>query len=119
MLTSKPSSIQRTSCPKCGQCPFVDGVCEQKIARGRRFFLLGALALPVAAKIESLGKLVKPAYETPTIEYLGNIWTWSGPLFAEGNWLEINNSGNSDGKYIVTKVNERFQIEMKMHTRRA
>jgi hypothetical protein len=30
----------------------VNGVCEDRVNRGRRYFLLGALALPVARKIE-------------------------------------------------------------------
>lgn len=41
-----------TACPVCHRCPFAGGVCEDRVNRGRRFFLMGALALPVARKIE-------------------------------------------------------------------
>jgi len=47
-------------CPRCGECPFPGGVCEQRVNRGRRFFLMGALALPVARQVEAVAALVAP-----------------------------------------------------------
>ena len=41
-------------CPICHRCPYVKGVCEDRVNRGRRYFLMGALALPVARKLEAL-----------------------------------------------------------------
>jgi len=52
--------IARALCSRCGRCPAPNGECEEKISRGRRFFLLGALALPVAAKVERVAALVAP-----------------------------------------------------------
>lgn len=51
----------RSPCPACGRCPFAGGVCEDRVNRGRRFFLLGALALPVARKVEVVAGVVAPA----------------------------------------------------------
>lgn len=47
-------------CPRCGECPFPKGVCERVASRGRRFFLMGALALPVAVAIERIKPIVEP-----------------------------------------------------------
>lgn len=47
-------------CPVCQRCPFVNGVCEDRVNRGRRFFLMGALILPVARKLEALAPIVAP-----------------------------------------------------------
>ena len=47
-------------CPNCHDCAFERGVCERLANRGRRFFLMGALALPVAAKIERIAPIVAP-----------------------------------------------------------
>lgn len=49
------------TCPVCQRCPFAKGVCEDRVNRGRRFFLVGALALPVALKIERVAPIVTPA----------------------------------------------------------
>lgn len=56
-------------CPRCGECPFPKGVCERVASRGRRFFLMGALALPVAVAIERIKPIVAPVTETTT-QYL-------------------------------------------------
>lgn len=47
-------------CPRCGECPYPNGVCERVASRGRRFFLMGALALPVALAIERVKPIVAP-----------------------------------------------------------
>lgn len=47
-------------CPVCHRCPFDKGVCEDRVNRGRRFFLMGALALPVARKLEALAPILAP-----------------------------------------------------------
>ncbi len=52
-------------CPVCKRCSFENGVCEDRVNRGRRFFLVGALALPVARKIESVA--TRPRTGTGTI----------------------------------------------------
>lgn len=44
-------------CPRCERRH--DGECEV-IHRGRRFFFLGALALPVAARIHQMAKVIIP-----------------------------------------------------------
>lgn len=68
-------------CPNCHECDFPRGVCERVTNRGRRFFLMGALALPVARQIERVAAIV-PTYEAPTITPVGRInvngqeWTW-------------------------------------------
>lgn len=36
------------------------------MSRGRRYFLMGALALPLAAKIETLAPIVAPPLPEPT-----------------------------------------------------
>ena len=41
-------------CPLCGDCEMPKGKCERDVQRGRRWFLMGALALPVAAKLPKL-----------------------------------------------------------------
>lgn len=61
------------TCPLCKECPFSKGVCEQRITRGRRFFLMGALALPVARKIERIAQLVVPKYEAPKLTRLHDV----------------------------------------------
>jgi hypothetical protein len=45
----------------CRRCPFVNGVCEDRVNRGRGFFLVGALALPVARKIELAAPVARAA----------------------------------------------------------
>ncbi len=72
----------KTLCPVCRSCPFANGVCEDRANRGRRFFLMGALALPVARKIETM--VSKVVYEPPTIielprvfeRYYGHFYTY-------------------------------------------
>lgn len=77
----------------------MDGVCEEKVSRGRRFFLLGALALPVAAKIERIGRIVAPPPEYTMLGGPGSIqvgdslWVWSGVIKPE----RVD--------YVVTRVN--------------
>jgi len=48
-------------CPACGECGFEGGRCAERVSRGRRFFLMGALALPVARKIEVVAGIIAPA----------------------------------------------------------
>ena len=49
-------------CPGCGECDFLKGVCERLANRGRRFFLMGVLVVPLAHKIARVTeKLVVPA----------------------------------------------------------
>ena len=63
--------MTRPLCPVCKKCPFAGGVCEDRVNRGRRFFLMGALAVPIARKIEDVGKLIVPAAPSvPKIEDL-------------------------------------------------
>ena len=57
-------------CPLCKECPFTKGVCEQRILRGRRFFLMGALALPAAVQIARVAPLITPVYEAPKLTRL-------------------------------------------------
>lgn len=103
--------VKRTTCPRCGQCPFVDGVCEEKVSRGRRFFLLGALALPVAAQIARVAKLVPPVLPPMTIEYRDHVWVWSGAIKI-GDLLSIRESRSHDGQYYVTRAEQfRYAIE--------
>src|SRR5262249_1488370 len=66
-------------CPNCHECPFEKGVCERLANRGRRFFLLGALALPVAVKITRVAPIVAPKAKvsTMTIKLNGGEWMWS------------------------------------------
>lgn len=56
----------------------MNGVCEEKISRGRRFFMLGALALPVAAQIARVAEILKPPEMTSQIEFNGENWIWNG-----------------------------------------
>lgn len=56
-------------CPRCGECPYPAGVCERVASRGRRFFLMGALALPVAVAIERIKPIVAPVTETTQYVY--------------------------------------------------
>lgn len=67
-------------CPNCHECPFERGVCERLANRGRRFFLMGALALPVAAKIVRVapigGATPKFSISTARIEVNGRTWSW-------------------------------------------
>lgn len=63
------------TCPNCGE----------RIARGRRFFLMGALALPAAA---ALARVVpKLPYEAPKLTKIGRIvingqeWTYESSIF--------------------------------------
>jgi hypothetical protein len=60
-----------TACPVCRRCPFAGGVCEDRANRSRRFFLMGALALPVAARIDfAVSKAVTvPRFETHATRY--------------------------------------------------
>jgi hypothetical protein len=51
-------------CPNCRECDFPKGVCERLANRGRRFFLMGALAVPLAHKIERVAKAIVP-YQRP------------------------------------------------------
>ena len=60
------------TCPVCRRCPFEKGVCEDRVNRGRRFFLVGALALPVARTIARVapplvGLPVAPVIAGPTV----------------------------------------------------
>lgn len=48
------------TCPNCGKCPYLEGQCVERIAKGRRYFLMGALALPLAHKIERLAPIITP-----------------------------------------------------------
>lgn len=61
-------------CPICNRCPFDKGVCEDRLNRGRRFFLMGALALPVARKLEALAPIVAPDL-TRIVLYDSKRWT--------------------------------------------
>ena len=61
----------KTPCLVCKRCPFVNGVCEDRANRGRRFFLMGALALPVARKIETM--VPKTVKQYPTIQIGDNL----------------------------------------------
>lgn len=56
----------------CPHCEKSLCACEQ-VHRGRRFFLMGALALPIARKIESVAAIIKPPYEPPKITWLGRV----------------------------------------------
>ncbi len=71
------------SCPACKRCPFVNGVCEDRANRGRRFFLMGALALPVARQIEVVA--AKVVYEPPTLIELPPVFErYYGPFYTDG-----------------------------------
>jgi len=54
-------------CPACGECGFDGGRCTERVSRGRRFFLVGALALPVARKIEVVAGIVAPVADVFTL----------------------------------------------------
>lgn len=54
----RPAGALASVCPRCGRCPFAGGVCEERVSHGRRFFLMGALALPAAATIARLSPVV-------------------------------------------------------------
>lgn len=80
----------RSPCPNCHDCDFPKGVCERLANRGRRFFLIGALAVPLAHEIARVAeKLIAPApqstitvvfgekklvYEAPKLTRLPNDW---------------------------------------------
>lgn len=79
----------KTRCPHCGECPFPNNVCEERLSRGRRFFLMGALAVPLACKIESFApKIVEPKLvELPqsSITIDGMKWLYPMILAAAGS----------------------------------
>lgn len=75
------------TCPVCNRCPFERGVCEDHVNRGRRYFLVGALALPVARKLEALAPVasqVGMAVPMPPAGY----WRISMP---DGRMYELHN----------------------------
>lgn len=79
-------------CPSCGECPFEKGVCEKLANRGRRFFLMGALAVPIAAKIEALAPIVQPARTVSAVLRIGNQeWVYEKPMIwrLDGNHTRI------------------------------
>lgn len=61
--------MNHTICPVCKRCPFSNGVCEDRANRSRRYFLMGALVLPVAAKIE---RVVRPRVVEPMTIQIGD-----------------------------------------------
>ncbi len=72
------------SCPACERCPFTNGVCEDRANRGRRFFLMGALALPVARKIEVVAaKIAAPRDVYPVTVVTWKRFDFGGPLEIE------------------------------------
>lgn len=85
-------------CPVCHRCPFDRGVCEDRVNRGRRFFLMGALALPVARKLEALAPIVAAGpLVIPIEQYVAsyqakrwNITTYANPatLTWMAQWTE-------------------------------
>ena len=99
---------KRTICPRCGECPFSGGVCEEKVSRGRRFFMLGALALPVAAQIARVAAVIAPPLpETSvTLENTSGsaVYLWTGQTIQPGDLLVISSSMRLDGQYLVTKA---------------
>jgi len=83
-------------CPNCHECPFERGVCGRLANRGRRFFLMGALALPVAAKIERA--VPKLPYEKPALKYLGKI-NVNGRV-----WTYADDGYQRDGRLITVDI---------------
>ncbi len=83
------------ACPDCNRCPCSDchpvGACE-RVARGRRFFLLGALALPVVQKIgEFAPKIVLAAPET-TLRFAAKSFSWAlqdAVRFSANAWFAV------------------------------
>lgn len=63
-------------CPICKRCPFQGGVCEDRVNRGRRFFLVGALALPVARRLEIAPAPTLVSFHRIqfTLHYDGTLW---------------------------------------------
>jgi len=81
----------RSPCPNCHDCDFPRGVCERLANRGRRFFLMGALAVPLAHKISRVAeKLIVPPTpeQTITIQYSGGKLVYEAPKLTKlpDNW---------------------------------
>ena len=79
-------------CPVCNRCPFEKGVCEDRVNRGRRFFLMGALALPVARKLEALAPVAASQVGMMVPMPPAGYWRLSMP---DGRTYELQNMASN------------------------
>ena len=81
------SMVTPGHCPNCGRCPYLEGQCIERVSKGRRFFLMGALALPVAHTLSRAAAIVQPQYETPTLERVFTAANWTATVTWSPEWI--------------------------------